>query len=174
MFMKKMVFFFALNLTACKNYTIKNDYIEDVRAGYVIIKSGQCLPFFDLPFLGDFPMKFRYKDHQLMSKELYKPGHYKISKQADILKQREPCELDPVKKKTGKEASAFEAEQAENKEDTAQTKEGDFSSEDDKSATPMFDNSLKKQNESSSQNPDPKDQDKTSKQSTHEFRLIAI
>ena len=86
---------------ACDYYTIQNDYKEDVRAGYVVIKDGQCLEFFDLPFLGDFPLKFRYKDHQLISDKLYSPGHYTVSKTADILKQNQPCELDPVREKDG-------------------------------------------------------------------------
>ena len=97
--MKKLILLSFLSLTACNYYTIQNDYTEEVRAGYVLIKSGQCLEFFDLPILGDFPLKFRYKDHQLMFDDLYKPGHYKVSKQGDILKQTQPCDLDPVREK---------------------------------------------------------------------------
>ena len=103
-----------LNLTACKYYTIQNDYIEDVRAGYVIINNGQCLEFFDFPFFGEFPLKFRYKDHQLMSDKLYPSGHYKISKEGDILKQKTACELDPVRKKdNSKETERAESDQVE-------------------------------------------------------------
>ncbi|MDE0092759.1 MAG: hypothetical protein OXN83_05705 [Oligoflexia bacterium] len=97
--MKKIIFFFVLSLTACEYYTIQNNYVEGVRAGYVVINSGQCLEFFDFPVFGDFPLQFRYKDHQLISDEIYPSGHYKVSEKGDILRQKKPCELDPVRKK---------------------------------------------------------------------------
>ena len=92
-------FFFILSLTACNYYTIQNSYKEDVRAGYVVIKSDQCSEFFDFPVFGDFPLQFRYKDHQLMSDKLYPPGYYQVSSAGDIVKQEKPCELDPVRKR---------------------------------------------------------------------------
>ena len=101
--MKKTIFFFTLIL-GCDHYTIKNSYIEDVRAGYTVIRSGQCVAFFDFPVLGDFPLKFRYKDHQLMSSALYQPGHYEISQTGDILKKNQSCDLDPVKQKDDSES----------------------------------------------------------------------
>ena len=103
--MKKVIVCFSLILTACNYYTIKNNYMEDVRAGYAVIKKGQCLEFFSFPILGDFPLKFRDKDHQLMSSTLYPPGHYEISQKGDILKQSQPCELDPVKPRDDSESA---------------------------------------------------------------------
>ena len=118
--MKKMICFFILSLTACKDYTIQNNYREDVRAGYVVINSGQCLPFSDFPFLGDFPLKFRYKDHQLMSDELFPPGHYTISEKGEILKQKTACELDPVRKKETREETDSAGENSMKTDTTAE------------------------------------------------------
>ena len=171
--MKKTAFFFILNLTACNYYSIQNEYKEDVRAGYVIIKSGQCLEFFDLPFLGDFPLKFRYKDHQLMSDKLYKPGHYKVSKQAEILKEKQPCDLDPVRKKDHLEAVNPEK----NKENSNSAKNG--ARLDDKSHTEEntgADNKVpvKPLNPSSEEKKSQKFKDKTKKQDIDEIEVILI
>ena len=97
--MKKMICFFILSLTACNTYTVQNSFEEDVRAGYVIIRSGQCLIFFDFPIVGDFPLQFRDKNHQLLSDKFYQKGHYEVSKEGDILKKDQQCERDPVRKK---------------------------------------------------------------------------
>ena len=153
--MKKIILFFILSITACDNYTIQNDYIEDVRAGYVIINSGQCLEFFDFPILGDFPLKFRYKDHQLMSGKLYKPGHYKVSKQGDILKQNKACELDPVRKKDSSKTG----------EDSSQIETDDLK---------PLDSSAEEQNKPPSPALKPKIQDKTPKQNTKEIEVISV
>ena len=121
--MKKLVCYFFLSLTACDYYTIQNNYKEDVRAGYVIIKSGQCLEFFDLPFLGDFPLRFRYKDHQLMSDKLYRSGHYKVSQTADIVKEKQACDLDPVRKKESLEVDITAENNQQNTETLKQVQE---------------------------------------------------
>ena len=57
------------------------------------------MEFFDFPFLGDFPLKFRYKDHQLISGKLYQSGNYKISQATEIIKQKQACDLDPIRQK---------------------------------------------------------------------------
>ena len=176
--MKKTAFFFILNLTACNYYSIQNEYKEDVRAGYVIIKSGQCLEFFDLPVLGDFPLKFRYKDHQLMSDKLYKPGHYKVSKQAEILKQKQPCDLDPVRKKDHLEA----VNQKKAKENSSPAKNDEKLENNNKSQTETnagADNRgpIKPSNPSSEkkkESQEPKTKDKTKKQDIDEIEVILI
>ena len=172
---KTILFVWSLSLlTACDYYTIQNDYIEDVIAGYVVINEGQCLEFFDFPFLGDFPLRFRYKDHQLMSESFYKPGHYKISKQGDILKQKHACELDPVRKKeslTQEEANPTKEDPEKTETDLKTEEETNHIGTDLKDKTDKTDSS----SEDSSSSPNKKpDQDKTPIQNTKEVEIISV
>ena len=167
--MKKKVLFLSFILTACDYYTIKNNYMEDVRAGYVVIKSGQCVEFFDFPFLGDFPLKFRYKDHQLMSNSLYQSGHYEISIRGNVLKKNKACDLDPVKQK--EELESNQNKESENIEKDTIDKTSPLDSEknkadssdpvdDPKSQNPNSD-SLKQEESQQPLNPKPKKEPNT-------------
>ena len=97
-FMKTAFIFCCPFLFACEIYSIQNNYKESVWVGSILLKSKQCLEFFDLPLLGDFPIKFRDKNHQLISSKAYPPSHYIISEQGEIIKRNKACELEPVKK----------------------------------------------------------------------------
>ena len=169
--MKKTILFFTFILTACDYYTIKNNYMEDVRAGYVVIKSGQCVEFFDFPVLGDFPLKFRYKDHQLVSNTSYQPSHYEISTKGNILKKAQACDLDPVKQKD-------DLESKQNKEsENIEKDKGDSSApvDDSKSQNPNLD-SLKQEESQQDFNPKPKKESDTKKplQNQDNFESIEV
>lgn len=84
-------------LFGCNNiYTIQNKYKENVIAGSVILSPSQCVEFFDFPLIGDFPIKFRYKNNQLFSRKSYPPAHYVISEKAEIVKQDKACPIEIV------------------------------------------------------------------------------
>ena len=114
--MKKSFLFCFLFLFACDVYTIQNGYKEDVMAGFVVLtpNQNQCVEFFDFPVIGDFPIKFRYKNNELFSKKSYPAANYKISEQGEIIKQDKPCEIDIVGEKP-EEAKPEEAKSEEAK-----------------------------------------------------------
>ena len=82
------IFLCSIFLISCSQriYTIKNDYRENIVVGDVVLTPSQCVEFFDFPFIGDFPIKLRYKDRQLISDKAYPPAHYMISEQGEIFK----------------------------------------------------------------------------------------
>ncbi len=77
-------------------YTIQNQYEEKIVAGHVVLNSDQCVEFFDFPWIGDFPIKFRYKNRYLISGKSYPPGHYIISDRGKILKQSKACPIEII------------------------------------------------------------------------------
>lgn len=96
------IFIFSLLfLCACGKqiYTIKNNYKESIIAGSVVLTPTQCVEFLDFPVIGDFPIKFRYKDRELFFEKSYPPAHYIVSEQGEILKQNQACKIEVVKER---------------------------------------------------------------------------
>ena len=96
--MKIFFLSFFVFCTACDIYTIHNQFEKTIIAGWVTLRPNQCIEFFDFPLIGDFPLKFRYKDNTLISETLYLPNHYMISSKGEILKQDKACKIERVGK----------------------------------------------------------------------------
>lgn len=94
---------FIFLLSNCDLYTVKNNYNTDIIAGSVVLKPQQCVEFFDFPLIGDFPMKFKNINRQLLSDKLYPPAHYIVSDEGKILKQDTACEIEVLAVLTPKE-----------------------------------------------------------------------
>ena len=77
-------------------YTIQNNFKEDIVAGFAVLTPAQCVEFFDFPLIGDFPIKFRYKNHLLISDKTYPASHYIISKEGKIIQKNNACQIDKV------------------------------------------------------------------------------
>jgi len=98
--MRSFFCFLCLFLMSCDKriYTIKNNYTDNIIAGSVVLSPSQCVEFFDFPLIGDFPIKFRYKDREFFSDKSYPRGHYLVSEKAEVLKQDKACKIDVIKK----------------------------------------------------------------------------
>ena len=100
--MRLNLVFLLVCLFSCDIYTVKNNYKEDILAGEVVLSTKQCVEFFDFPLIGDFPIRFKYKDpNHLISDKLHPPGHYEISKSGAILKKKSACSIDIIGPKIG-------------------------------------------------------------------------
>lgn len=95
-FLRSILFLFVTTFlfSACEPYTVENGYSERISAGSVVIMPYQCVELFNFPFVGDFPLRFRYADRGFISTENQPPGHYFISSEGEILNREEPCEKD--------------------------------------------------------------------------------
>ena len=83
-------------LIACDVWTIKNDFKQRIVAGSSVILPGQCVEFIDIFLLGDFPLQFKYQNYHLISKKAYPAGHYLISEEGGIVKQKKACPMEIV------------------------------------------------------------------------------
>ena len=104
--MNKFFLFFFLFCFACDVWTVKNDFPQRIVAGSFVILPDQCVEFIDIFLFGDFPIKFKYENYHLISEKTYPPGHYLISEEGEIIKQKEACKMEivgenPFKKQEG-------------------------------------------------------------------------
>ena len=107
---KKFFLLFFCFFFGCDVYTVQNGFNERIIAGSFVIMPGQCMEFIDLPLFGDFPIKFKYQNNDLISEKAYPPENYLVSEKADIVEQGTRCKMEEVGKKPENEADKNSAD----------------------------------------------------------------
>ena len=106
-------------LIACDVWTINNDFKQRIVAGSTVILPGQCVEFIDIFLLGDFPLQFKYQNYHLISKKAYPAGHYLISEEGEIVKQKKACPMEIVGENPLKRQEQISDEETEESKDVS-------------------------------------------------------